>query len=78
MTKCRKCGAEIEFVRMKSGKHMPVDPGKKPVRLGGSEIYITPDGETLRGHKPLAGEPTDDYLYTPHWATCPFADDFRR
>lgn len=37
MSKCRGCGAEIEWLRMKSGKVMPVDPepvfvkgGRKP------------------------------------------------
>lgn len=78
MSKCRKCGAEIEFRRMKSGKYMPVDPDRKPYREGGNEIFITESGETVRGGEPFGTEPADGYGYTPHWATCPNADEFRR
>lgn len=78
MPKCRKCGAEIRFVQTKSGKYMPVDPDRKPYREGGSTVYITTDGQLIHGAEPFGPEPVDGYGYTPHWATCPNAEDFKR
>lgn len=75
---CKKCGAEVRFIRMKSGKYMPVDAERKPYREGGHEVFITDGGEKVRGGTPFGNEPVDGYGYTPHWATCPYADDFRR
>jgi hypothetical protein len=78
MPKCKKCAAAIRFIKMQSGKYMPVDPDKKPYREGGSEIFITDDGKMIRGHSPFGPEPVNGYAYTPHWATCPDAAEFRR
>ena len=79
MPKCKRCGANIEFIRMKSGKYMPVDPDMVPYRLGfGPQAFVTPEGEVVRGAAPFGPEPADGFGYIPHWATCPFADDFRR
>ena len=56
----------------------PVDPDRKPYREGGREVFITDRGEMMRGSTPFGPEPVDGYAYTPHWATCPYAEEFRR
>ena len=79
MAKCKRCGAEINFIRMKSGKYMPVDPAKVAYKLGAAGgTIITPEGEIVHGGEPFGLEPADGYGYIPHWATCPAADEFRR
>ena len=62
MSKCKGCGAEIKWVRMVSGKRMPVDlPGLKVVTRDG----YTDEYEVRTG-------------YTSHFATCPHATLFRK
>lgn len=79
MPKCKRCGAEIIFILMKSGKYMPVDPEPVAYKEGvGGGIVITPEGERIRGGEPFGYEAADGYGYIPHWATCPYADEFRR
>ena len=80
MPKCRKCGAEIIFIRTPRGKYMPADPQLAPYKLGaGGGPVITPEGEVIRGvGEPFGLEPADGRGYIPHWATCPNAEEFRR
>ncbi len=92
MAKCKSCGAEIRFIRMESGKMMPVDniilaadcvvPEGIPGTPENVETLIAENGKTYRGVvvKPSA-ELLDGLLfpcYRPHWATCPNADQHRR
>lgn len=44
MTECKACGAEIEFIKTKTGKFMPVN--NKQVTI------VTADGEVHRGKIP--------------------------
>lgn len=44
MPKCRKCGAEIEWVLTKRGKNMPVDKGTEV-----SHFKTCPDAEYFSG-----------------------------
>lgn len=76
MSRCRGCGAEIEWLRMKSGKAMPVDPEPVFVQEGGNRVFITDEGETITGT--AAEENTGKVGFVPHWATCPAAGQFRR
>ena len=49
MPKCKRCGANIEFIRMKTGKYMPVDPDMVPYRIGfGTQAFVTPEGDHAR------------------------------
>ena len=44
MTKCRKCGKDIEFIKLKSGKWNPVNPYLRSIIKGeGKEtlVFIT-------------------------------------
>lgn len=92
MPKCRSCGAEIRFIRMESGKFMPVDniivradcavtegiPGE-PENI---ETFIAEDGRVYRGV--ALGQDVPFYdgqlfpCYRPHWASCPHADQHRK
>lgn len=78
MARCKRCGREIKWIDTPAGKHMPVDPDRKPYREGGCEVFITDRGDMIRGNTPFGPEPVDGYAYTPHWATCPYAEEFRR
>ena len=75
-TMCRKCGAHIAFIQMKSGKVMPVNAF--PVQFnpgGGPETFVTADGKVVRGKRGSDGTETG---YISHFATCPYADRFRK
>ena len=62
MANCRSCGAEIIWVKMESGKAMPLDKKEivlfRPVREGIAPIQV-------KGHQ-------------SHFATCPNADKHRK
>ena len=62
MSKCKSCGAGIIWVKMESGKAMPLDAKEtllwKPVREGMSPIQV-------KGHQ-------------SHFSTCPNADSHRK
>jgi hypothetical protein len=68
--KC-KCGADIAFVNMVSGKKMPVDAKPEnmvfiadtpyPVDL----FFVEGKGEMVK-------------VYRPHWGTCPLAKQFKK
>ncbi|NPV81912.1 MAG: hypothetical protein HPY52_16900 [Firmicutes bacterium] len=57
MVRCKACKEPIEWVKLSSGKLMPVNCQYVTV--------VTDGGEVVRGR-------------TPHWATCPFAESFRK
>ena len=82
MANCKKCGAPIVFVRSaKSGKWLPLDEGLVEYRAGNAEDYedlvVNDKGEVIRCTFDFQGEP-DGLARIPHWATCPYADDFRK
>lgn len=74
--KCKKCGKRIMFVRMKSGKSMPVDPQFLNYRSGGKERIVTPGGEVVAGT--ITDDPAncDGYGYISHFATCEYSKMF--
>ena len=49
MSQCRGCGREIIWLRMNSGKYMPVDPKPVFVAGDGKDTFITDEGETITG-----------------------------
>lgn len=84
MLKCRSCGAEIRWIRMQSGKSMPVDPKMLAARLPEAdektEVLITEGGATIRGVV-CELDFLDDIqwpCFRPHWASCPHADQHRK
>lgn len=58
---CRQCGRRILWVRMKSGKNMPVDMALHNYKKDstGKEKIVTPDGEVVTG-RILVGEHGDE------------------
>lgn len=78
-SQCRKCGARILFMRMKSGKSMPVNPQFVNFRKdGGKDRIVLANGEVTSGT--IVADPieADGYGYVSHFATCEYAQTFRR
>ena len=66
MGKCRSCGAEVVWVKTRSGRSMPLDavnPNAGNVRIVDNVAHVGADGS---GH------------YVSHFSTCPEADQWRR
>lgn len=76
MSQCSGCGREIIWLRMKSGKHMPVDPEPVFVTEGGKDAFITDEGERIMGTASETDMGTVGFV--PHWATCQAAGQFRK
>ena len=81
MAKCKGCGAELKFIKLKSGKAIPVNPTSVFIEdKNGSEIIVTTDGRISNGRKEIITS-QNKFLtrgYISHFATCPFADQLRR
>lgn len=74
MALCRGCGARIDWIKMKTGKLMPVNPEAVMVieaeGLTGKEAFVTDEGDLIRGRRALPEE-EDKGLpvgFVPHWA----------
>ncbi len=77
MAVCRGCGAEIDFVELKSGAKMPVDPdyvefvdaepGMKLITDQGTIYTVDPD----KNYTSVRGR-------ISHFSTCPKANQFRK
>lgn len=79
MSICMKCGKEIKFILMKSGKWNPVDPQKRTIiQDGGHEVLVTESGELIRGTFCSVEDGANGVGYISHFATCPAAGEFRR
>lgn len=81
MGKCRGCGAEINWVRMRSGRVIPVDPEPVFVVEGsGKDVIVTEDGGIANGVQCPGGAvpPGKRRGWRSHFASCPMADQFRR
>ena len=78
MSKCRSCGAEIKFIKLKSGKWNPVDTQKHTLIEGdGNEIIVTESGEVVHGRFASIDEGANRSGYISHFATCPNANQHR-
>ena len=83
MSKCKSCGAEIIWIKMKSGKSMPCNPRGIHYReqVHGDEecmlTLVTHDGNVVVGQ---ACEENESELvgYVSHFATCPNANKHRK
>ena len=70
--KCRYCGKRIRFIRLMSGKTMPVDEtflNYKKVE-GGKDRIVTPAGEVVTCIAGVETEKADGFGYLSHFATC--------
>ena len=79
MPKCRSCGAEIKFIRMKYGKYNPVDPIKSTLKQdGGPERLVTETGDVITGTFASLEDGANGEGYISHFATCPDTNRYRR
>lgn len=81
MAKCKGCGEEIKFIRMSSGRVIPVNPSPVYIVEGsGREIVVTQDGTIANGILSPDGRvpPGKRAGWVSHFATCPMAGKFRR
>jgi len=80
-SRCKKCGAPIVWIRTEDGKWMPCDEGLVEYKAGTTPDYedrvVNQNGEVIQCTFDFQCNP-DGLARIPHWATCPFADDFRR
>ena len=81
MAKCRGCGAEIIWIKLKSGKLIPCNP--KPVYIengSAKEVIITTDGRVSNGRQEYvkSNNPAIIRGYVSHFATCPMSGVFRK
>ena len=81
---CKKCGASIIWLKTPAGKWMPANEGLVRYRQNdeGKDYVVTDRGEVIRcdiiNEKLPLGEFPTGMARVPHWATCPFADSFRK
>lgn len=78
MAKCKACGADIVFIKLKTGKTAPCNAQRIPYKTNlkdGALRLILPDGRIARGDLDFE---SDAYGYESHFATCPAAEIFRR
>ena len=80
MNICKKCGAPIVWIKTASGKAMPCDAEPVAYReaKGGSAKIVTPNGEVMSAEPDNDPQKNTGMGYVSHFATCPFADSFRR
>lgn len=83
MARCRSCNEQIQWVRLQSGKNMPVDPGYVSIRTQGlmdtADIatIVTDDGRVIQGAV-VTEEFEDERGRESHFATCPNAKQHRK
>lgn len=81
MTTCKKCGAPIIFIKTKKGKWMPCDEGLVEYKAGDGpnfdDVVVDQNGNVIHCTFDFQCVP-DGLARIPHWATCPYAEDFRR
>ena len=77
-TTCRACGAALRFIKMTTGKTMPVDAAA--VRYipdpTGKDVLVMENGSTARGR--ITGDEGGAIGYISHFATCTNPDYFRK
>ena len=80
MSICKGCGQEIRWIKMASGKAMPVCPELVTywVKKGGSGKVVTPNGEVLSCVFEGDEQTATGLGYVSHYATCPAADSFKK
>ena len=87
MATCKSCGEEIGFVKMQSGKFMPVNGMEQETyyldlndRAEPQMMVVTENGACFKGR---IGRSNEDGVMQvkgreSHFATCPFADSHRK
>ena len=78
MSRCKSCGADLKFIKLKSGRWNPCDNIKHTLKIGeGNEVLITEKGEIIRGTFASVEDGANAEGYISHFATCPNASQHR-
>ena len=77
-TFCRACNAPIIFIKTKAGKSIPCDAESVTFLPNGDDLFVLPDGTTMRGKAMNVEGPAAKIGYTSHFATCTNPDFFRK
>lgn len=84
VVKCKSCGASIVWIKTQKGKNMPCDADAVEYQENykGKSTIVTEDGRVLKASiiTPSGGGLApiiDGKGYSPHWATCPYANNHR-
>lgn len=79
---CRGCGAPIIWVRTVNRGRMPIDAEPVWVKLvTGGDTFVRPDGSFVFGKKAGDADDSDGTFveaHESHFATCPYAGNFRQ
>lgn len=76
---CRGCGARIGWVKLKSGKNMPVDlESIDPDFAEIGDVLVTESGRVVTVGSGNDSETASETCYVSHFATCAKGDEFRR
>lgn len=79
IVKCRVCHKPMFFIETANGKQMPVDA--KVLEFvpdtNGRDLYVTPEGDVLRGVPAKDEDPDVHVGYISHFATCTNPGYFR-
>lgn len=80
VTRCKSCGQRILYIRMKSGKNMPVNETFVNYKLAGEkrDRIVTPAGDVVACTSGVSAEGADGFGYISHFATCPTAARHRK
>ena len=80
MSRCRSCGAEILWIKMKSGKAMPVNAQAVPYweRPGAAGKVVTSAGEVVSCEFTGEARTVHTMGYISHFSTCPNANKHRK
>lgn len=88
---CKKCGKEIQFVKMESGKYMPIDiePIEYVTGEGGQDRLVVLERKETPKRCEMVGKVISCQIrgnvgspahigFKSHFATCTAADSFRK
>lgn len=79
LSRCRSCNAQVKWIRMQTGKYMPVDPYLHTMIEGaGDTVLVTEEGSVIHGTLASYEEGANASGYISHFATCPNASQHRR
>lgn len=79
MPRCQGCNAEIDWIKLPSGKSCPVDRERKCLIVGdGRDSGYDGEHQMLRGTFTNEGDPAGVQVMVSHFVTCPQRDRFRK
>lgn len=77
---CKSCGQQVVWIKTIGGKNMPCNPNfvYYKEKAGGKDRIVLPNGQVVVGEVQKNPDHADGYGYISHFATCEYANTFRR